>query len=74
MTKKKKTAHSSLLEKKRQLAAKPRNTPFSLRFNDEDIKRWRTAVRSLNKRSKHWLSVTDCIEQVLNQWADKVLS
>ena len=62
-----------MARKKMRLALKPRNATLSLHFNEEDIADWNKATRLEGEERKHKMSLTDCIEEVLNEWAAKRL-
>jgi predicted HicB family RNase H-like nuclease len=51
--------------KKVERAIKPRDTSFSLRFNQEDIDAWHAAA------AKEDMTITDWVQEALDDWAGR---
>ncbi len=56
--------------KRLALALKPRDKVLSLRFNAADIESWRAEADKKDLLGVR-LSLTDCIEEVMNRWVNE---
>jgi hypothetical protein len=65
---KRELARMTPAERKRvRLVVRPRDSVLSLRFNEHDIAAWRDAAREEEPKR----SLTDCIEELMNEWLEK---